>query len=456
MDKIVKRSRRLKGEVVLPGDRSISHQAAILAAISEGESLIRNFSDSLECRKTLDCLRLLGVACELEGRDLKIAGVGRDGLTAPSQPLDAGNSDTTMYLLAAILAPQPFSCEIEGGSYLQRRSPEEVIDPLIQMGANIVHPEGAGAPLNITGGPLIGIHYSLPFPSALTKSAILLAGLYAEGETTVMEKIPTRDHTERLLKCFGVELGTVSLDQRDKRAESRDDLSYRLRKAQSINETEFKGMNIVISKPEVLSGREIQIPNDFSVAAPFIAAATVLTNSNVNFPNLSLNPSRAGFLELLKRMGGNVTIRERREVCEEPLAHVSIRTAGLKSRRVGGSLIANLLDEIPVLAVMATQAEGTTVIRGAQGLRTKETDRIKAIYANLRKMGARVGELEDGLVIEGKASLEGAEIDTAGDHLIAMAFAIAGLVAQGETVIKDAECVEKSFPGFWDNLENLI
>ncbi|TET68233.1 MAG: 3-phosphoshikimate 1-carboxyvinyltransferase, partial [Candidatus Zixiibacteriota bacterium] len=212
MDKIVKRSRRLKGEVVLPGDRSISHQAAILAAISEGESLIRNFSDSLECRKTLDCLQLLGVPCELEGRDLKIAGVGRDGLTAPSQPLDAGNSDTTMYLLAAILAPQSFSCEIEGGSYLQRRSPEEVIDPLIQMGANIVHPEGAGAPLNITGGPLIGIHYSLPFPSALTKSAILLAGLYAEGETTVMEKIPTRDQTERLLQCFGVERGPVSLD----------------------------------------------------------------------------------------------------------------------------------------------------------------------------------------------------------------------------------------------------
>lgn len=456
MDKVVKRSRRLKGELTLPGDRAISHRAAIVAAISEGESLIRNYSGCLDCRRTLECLRLLGVPCEQEESNLRITGVGREGLTPPTEALGAGDSESTMYLLAAILAGQSFSCEIDGGVFLRRRPPGEVIDPLIQMGADIDHPEDAGAPLRITGGPLVGIHYSLPFPSTLTKSAILLAGLYAEGETTVMEKIPTRDHTERLLRSFGVELGTLSLDQRDKRAETRDDLSYRLRKAQSINETEFRGMNIVINRPEVLSGREIEIPNDFSAAAPFIAAASILKNSNIGFPNLSLNPSRAGFLELLKRMGGNVTIRDKREVCEEPLANVSIRTAGLKSRRVGGSLIANLLDEIPVLAVVASQAEGTTVIRGAQGLRTKQTDRLKATYTNLRKMGARVGELEDGLVIEGKAALEGTEIDTAGDHIITMAFAVAGLVAQGETLIRDAECVEKSFPGFWDNLESLV
>src|SRR5438876_2869504 len=420
----IRPAKRLAGSVRVPGDKSISHRYAMLAAIAEGPSEVHYFSSSADCRSTLACLEKLGAKIERKDETLTIQGGGLKGLRQPSGRLDAGNSGSTMRMLGGILAGQSFRSVIEGDASLSRRPMERVVEPLALMGARIRTAEGGLPPLEIEGGELRALRYELPVPSAQVKSAVLLAGLYAGGQTEVVEPLPTRDHTEIALEQMGAEIGR-------------------------------HGQTIAVRGPARLEGRKLYVPGDISSAAFFIAAALVVPESNLVITNVGLNPTRTALLDLLVPLGGRIKVLNVEMINGELLGDLHVESSALEGGEVPPEAVPGLIDELPVLAVLGTQAERGLSFRGAQELRVKETDRVRALAENLRRMGAEVEEFPDGLRVAGKQRLRGAEIDSYGDHRIAMAFAVAGLVAEGTTVIHDSGCVDISFLGFFQELARV-
>jgi 3-phosphoshikimate 1-carboxyvinyltransferase len=434
---IIRPAKRIRGRLEMPGDKSISHRAAMLAALAQGTSRITNFADSEDCAATLHCLSALGVPIDRDGKDVLVTGGGLRGLRAPAAPLDCANSGTTMRLLAGLLTFQNFTSTLTGDSSLRSRPMQRIIDPLRMMGAEIESKDGR-APLVIHGrNSLQPIEYELPVASAQTKSCILLAGLGASGRTKVIEHVPTRDHTERMLRWFG-----LTVESGDAR-----------REGESF---------VAISTPPGLSARDVQIPGDVSSAAYFAAAAALLEDSELEIANVGLNPSRTLFLSYLKLLGFDVHSESSLEVSNEPAG--TVRVNGLSAmkrkssiqRTIDGTIVAGLIDELPLLAVVGSQIDGGLEIRDARELRVKESDRIAATVGGLSAMGARVEEFEDGLRVSGPTALCGASIDSRGDHRIAMAFTVAGLIARGETEIKDAGCVAVSFPKFFNLIDAVI
>ena len=413
----------LVGEVTLPADKSIAHRSALISAISDGTSRIVGYPNSADPQSTLSCLKALGVEITNESEDLVVHGKGLRGMRAPSGDLDCGNSGTTMRLLAGMLAGQPFDSRLFGDASLSKRPMQRIIDPLQLMGANLSSTNGR-PPLGITASTgLKGIRYPLPVASAQVKSCVLLAGLYAEGDTTVVESRATRDHTERMLGLSRVHMGDDTV--------------------------------ISVRGGKVLPARVWSIPADFSAAAFFLVAGSVLDGSLIRMPRVGLNPTRTGLMDVLRAMGADIRIENERDFGGEPIGDVVVKSAPLSGVRIDGDMIPNLIDEIPVLCVAATAADGVTEIRDAEELRHKESDRIAAVAAGLRSMGAQVEEYPDGLAIEGGHPLKGARIATHHDHRIAMAFAIAAQMARGETIIEDADVASVSFPTFYETLEKL-
>jgi len=428
--KTIRPARTITGAAAMPGDKSISHRYAILAALAEGPSEIRNYSTAEDCQRTLDCLRRLGVAVEAGPERVAISGVGLEGFRRPRRTLDAGNSGTTMRLLAGVLAGQPFRSSITGDGSLRRRPMRRVIEPLAEMGARIRAREGEFAPLEIQGGKLRPIDYTLPVPSAQVKSAILLAGLMAEGVTSVTEPVRTRDHLEVALG----ELGAM---------------------------VERHGRTVRVHGRPRLEGRSLAVPGDLSSAAFFLAAAILLPESNLLLAGAGLNPTRTAVLDLLASMGASISLVNLRMEHGELIGDIAARPASggrLAGGLIAGEAVPGMIDELPMLAALGPYTEHGIEIRDARELRAKESDRIALLGKNLLRMGAKVEEFPDGLRVAGfsAGTLKGAEIDPGGDHRIAMAFAIAALGARGETVIRDAECVGVSFPNFFDLLERLV
>jgi 3-phosphoshikimate 1-carboxyvinyltransferase len=411
----------------VPGDKSISHRYAMLAAIAEGPSDITNFSAAADCRSTLNCLSRLGVKIEAKDGHVRIAGAGLAGLRKSRRSLDAGNSGTTMRLLTGILAGQEFRSKIDGDASLRSRPMRRVMDPLIKMGAKIHSRDGGYAPIEIEGTRLSPIEYSLPVPSAQVKSAVLLAGLFADGVTSVIEPVRTRDHTELALAEFGVRL-------------------------------DHDGNSIRIHGQPRLSGRALAVPGDLSSAVFFLAAAMVLAESSIVVHNVGLNPTRSSVLDVLTSMGAAIGLVSVRSAHGELVGDVAIRHEPLKGGVLEGDAIAQLIDELPAIAVLGPYTEQGIEIRNAAELRVKETDRIATLAENLRRMGAKVEERPDGLTVAGRSAgrLHGAEIEPHGDHRMAMAFAVAALGAEGDTTIKDAECAAVSYPEFFSTLERLV
>ncbi len=419
----------LKGKIALPGDKSISHRAAMFAAMASGQSRIENYAASEDCASTLECLSALGVNISRDGSTVMIDGAGENGFKQPSSDLDCGNSGTTMRLMAGILAGKGVECVMTGDASLSRRPMRRVVDPLAQMGAEIETEDGH-APLKIKGGKkLTGIEYKLPVASAQVKSCVLLAGVNAEGTTTVIESAPTRDHTERMLEQFGVSVGV---------------------------ETDGAARRISVNGGSLLQGTSLRVPGDISAAAFFLVAGAIIEGSQLYLPFVGLNPTRAAVLDVLRQAGAKMSITEHDTGKGEPVGDIEIEgsgTAELTKERIviEGDVVANLVDEVPILAILGTQLEGGLEVCDAAELRVKETDRIDAVVQNLRKMGADIEEREDGFLVR-RSLLQGAEVDSFGDHRIAMAFAVAGLAAQGETVINGAECAAVSFPDFFEQL----
>ena len=422
--KRIKPAQGLTGAVQFPGDKSISHRYAMLGAIAEGASEIHFFSTSADCQSTLSCLKQLAVKIERKENVVTIQGAGLGGLQPARQPLNAGNSGSTMRMLAGILAGQPFRSVMTGDASLSRRPMKRVADPLRQMGARITLQEGGLPPLEIEGGSLKPIRYEMPVASAQVKSAILLAGLLAEGETEVIEKVRTRDHTEIALEQMGADIG------RHQRT-------------------------IAIRGRGRLEGRKFHVPGDFSSAAFFIIAALITPHSNLTLHNVGLNPTRTGVLDVLVPMGGRVSVINLEMMNGELIGDLHIEASKLAGGEIPESAVPGLIDELPVLAVLGTQTGQGITFRGAAELRAKESDRLAAVAENLKRMGAEVEEFPDGLRVAGRQTLRGAEIDPRDDHRIAMAFAVAGLVAQGETQIKNSSCVDISFPDFFHTLARV-
>jgi 3-phosphoshikimate 1-carboxyvinyltransferase len=431
----IRPARRLKGRPSIPGDKSLSHRSAIIAALAEGISQISDFSTSRDCASTLLCLRELGVSIEQSGNSLRVEGVGKVGFRAPNEQLDCGNSGSTMRMLAGVLAGQNFSSTLIGDGSLRCRPMERIIEPLEMMGAHI-ESLGGKLPLRIAGTrPLRAIRYEMPVASAQVKSCVLLAGIQAEGRTVVIETLgPTRDHTERMLTWFGVPVDRVD-----------------------------ESAGIEIQGPVSFAARDVNIPGDISSAAFLIAGAALLPGSQLEIEGVGLNPTRTQFISTLQSLGLDVRITEIHEKCNEPVGNIRVSGgsfpklgAPVKSNSVRGGSIPQLIDELPLLAVVGTQLSGGIEIRDAAELRFKETDRIATTVKNLRMMGVGVEEFADGLAVAGPASLRGAELDSFGDHRIAMAFTIAALLADGESEIAGAECVEISFPEFFESLESVV
>ena len=430
MKRSVRPAKSLKGEVTVPGDKSISHRSVMIGGIAEGITEIENFSNGEDCWRTVSAMQALGVKIEEAEGLLRVHGVGLHGLRPPEGEIDAGNAGTMMRLMSGILAGQRFESVLTGDEYLRRRPMRRIIEPLREMGAEIAGMEDEYPPLTIRGGGLEPIRYDMPISSAQVKSCILFAGLYAQGRTAVIERAASRDHTERMLRAAGATVERSTL-------------------------RDHEGAAVSVEGEPSLAAQKIVVPGDLSAAAFFLVAAALIPKSEVVLRNVGLNPSRRGVVDILRRMGARVEVENERSVCGEPMGDLIVRGSSLKRVRIAGDIIPNVLDEIPVLAVAATQVPGEVVIRDAADLRAKETDRITAVVENLRRMGAKVGEMPDGLIVEGGYVLKGAEIDSFGDHRIAMAFAIAGLLAQDEVVIDGAEWVDTSFPGFFDVLESL-
>ena len=426
---IVRPARTIRGSVELPGDKSISHRYGMLAGIAEGPSRIENYSTGADCASTLGCMGALGVKWERTSGGQNVIEVQGRGvvLAASATPLDCGNSGSTMRMLSGILAGQSFTSEMVGDESLSRRPMERVIQPLSAMGAQIESQQGK-PPLRITGRRLKSINYKMPVASAQVKSCLLFAGLFADGETRVEESVRTRDHGEVALRAFGAEVQHRSLGS---------------------------GSEVRIGGGQRLRGVEARIPGDLSSAAFFLGAAALFPGSRLTIPNLLMNPTRARLLDILMQMGLKISVIQLEEVQGEMVGSLEIEGAKLKQATIAGPDSAALIDEIPVLAAIAPFSEQGLEVRDARELRVKESDRITSIVTNLRKMGAEVEEREDGLRVPGGQTLRGAELDSFGDHRIAMAFAVAALRARGETLIQGAESAAISYPAFFETLRGL-
>jgi 3-phosphoshikimate 1-carboxyvinyltransferase len=415
----------LRGRTRVPGDKSISHRTLLLGCLADGHSEIRGFLPSADCLATLDCVRALGI--DVEGHDadtLTIHGRGLHGLEKPPGPLDCVRSGTTMRLLAGILVGQPFGTVLTGAPQLLRRPMERIARPLRQMGADVATTDGH-APLTIRRSALHGREHTLPVASAQVKSAILLAGLYADGPTVVRQPGPARDHTELMLAAMGADI-------------------------------EVSGLDVTLTLgPAPLKPLELTVPGDISSAAFLLVAALLLPGSEVTVEGLGINTTRTGLLDVLDSMGARIAVDSRPRQGGEPMADVTARASDLHAAQVSGNTVVRMIDEFPLLAVAATQARGATVVRDAAELRVKETDRIAVIASELQKMGASIEPQPDGFAGRGPTPLRGAVVDSYGDHRIAMALAVAGLVASGKTTVRNASCIADSFPGFVETLQHI-
>lgn len=421
----------LKGTVSVPGDKSISHRCIMFGSIANGTTEIHNFLKGADCLSTIRCFQSMGINIEETDHTITVHGKGLHGLSAPLNILDVGNSGTTTRLLSGILAGQKFESKLSGDESLNSRPMKRIIEPLTMMGANISSILRNGcAPLYIAPGNLHGIHYDSPVSSAQVKSCILLAGLYAEGETSVTEPSLSRNHTELMLKEFGADIRTLH----------------------SLSGTEATAY---IKPYPKLYGQKIVVPGDISSAAYFIAAGLIVPDSEILIEHVGINPTRSGILKVCEDMGGDITLLNERCEAGEKIADILVRTSSLHGITIEGDIIPTLIDEIPIIAVMAAVADGTTVIKDAAELKVKETDRIETVTDNLKAMGCNVTPTEDGMIITG-GTLHGASIHTLLDHRIAMAFSIAALVADGTTKILDSKCVDVSYPTFYDTFEQLL
>ena len=423
---IIKRANSMKGELTVPGDKSISHRGIMFGAIAEGTTELEGFLDGADCRSTISCFRQMGIEISQDHDRVQIHGKGLYGLRQPKDMLDAGNSGTTVRLISGILAGQPFTTQLTGDASIQKRPMKRIMTPLSLMGASIRSLAGNDcAPLEIHGGSLVPIHYDSPVASAQVKSCVLLAGLYAEGQTSVTEPVPSRDHTELMLSGFGAEI------------------------------TSRERTATVTGHPRLI-GQHITIPGDISSAAYFIAAGLICPNSDLYIRNVNMNPTRAGILTVAKQMGGKITLENQRVVSGEEVCDIHVVSSDLHGTQIDRELIPSLIDEIPVIAVMAAFAEGTTVIKDAQELKVKESNRIDSVTENLNAMGGDAIPTEDGMIIHGGRPLHGARILTRSDHRIAMSFAIAGLAADGETTFDDPGCIDISYPTFFETLRSVM
>nr|WP_195455192.1 3-phosphoshikimate 1-carboxyvinyltransferase [Ruminococcus sp. 1001713B170207_170306_F5] len=420
----IKKVNKLNGTLAIPGDKSISHRAVMFGSLAEETTRITNFLEGADCLSTISCFRKMGINIENNNGEILVRGKGLHGLTAPDDVLDVGNSGTTTRLISGILAGQDFISELTGDASIRKRPMKRIMTPLSQMGADIVSLNGNGcAPLKISGKKLQAIHYDSPVASAQVKSCVLLAGLYADGITSVTEPVLSRNHTEIMLNYFGADVTS-------------------------------EGTTASVKPDPSLYGREILVPGDISSAAYFIAAGLLVPNSEILLKNVGTNPTRDGILRVCKAMGADITLlNETKE--GEPTADLLIRSSSLHGTTVGGAIIPTLIDELPMIAVMAAFAEGTTVIRDAAELRVKESDRIQVMTENLQKMGADIQATDDGMIINGGKPLHGAEIDSHLDHRVAMSFAVAGLLCDGPLMIRNGECVNISYPEFYSDLYSL-
>ena len=421
----ITKSHGLRGELTIPGDKSISHRGIMLGAISRGTTEITNFLQGADCLSTISCFQKMGIPIENKGSLVRIQGKGLHGLKEPQSVLDAGNSGTTTRLLSGILCGQDFSCQLTGDDSIQKRPMERIMKPLRQMGADIRSLKDNGcAPLSITGRKLHAVDYLSPVASAQVKSCVLLAGLYADGPTSVTEPFLSRDHTERMLAYFGAKVSSLET-------------------------------TATVQPEPLLEGRQIEVPGDISSAAYFIAAALIVPGSEILLKNVGVNPTRDGILRVCRQMGADITLVNERLVSQEPVADLLIRSSDLKGTVIEGSLIPTLIDEIPIIAILAAFADGVTTIRDAGELKVKESNRIDAMVTELSKMGADIQGTDDGMIIKGGAPLSGAAIDSRLDHRIAMSFATAGLAAEGTTTILQDSCIAISYPDFFRDLASL-
>ena len=428
MNRIINKASNLNGTITVPGDKSISHRSIMLGALSKGTTHISGFLTGEDCLSTVSCFRKMGIDIEINDTNVTVNGKGLYGLSKPNETLYVGNSGTTLRLMTGILSAQDFSCDITGDESIQKRPMDRVSIPLSLMGANISGTDKNGklcAPLHIDGSKLNAIEYKLPVASAQVKSAILLAAMYAKGETTVIEPEPTRDHTEIMLNYLGANIKHV-------------------------------GNRIICTPVPELYAHDITVPADISSAAYFITAGLICPDSVITIKNVGVNPTRTGITDIYLKMGADITFSNEMTVCGEATADITVRYSKLKGTVIGGDIIPRLIDEIPIIAVAACFAQGTTIIKDAQELKVKESNRIKTVVEELTKMGADIKETDDGMIINGTGSLKGAVTESHNDHRIAMACAIAGLMAEEKTQINDSQCVDISFPGYFELLESLM
>lgn len=423
---IFTRKQSLHGCLTVPGDKSISHRSIMLGALAEGTTEVHGFLQGADCLSSISCFEKMGVQIENQGDIVRIHGLGLHNLHAPSVTLDVGNSGTTTRLMSGILAAQSFTSLVDGDASIRKRPMKRIITPLTQMGASITSlNQNDCAPLRIEGKPLHGIHYQSPVASAQVKSAILLAGLYADGETSVTEPYVSRNHTELMFEAFGVPVHR-------------------------------EGTTVTIRPIDSLNAQKILVPGDISSAAYFLVAGLITPNSELVIRNVGINPTRDGILDVCRAMGADITLERVSDTIGEPTADIRVRTSALHSTVIEGAVIPKLIDELPIIAVLACFAEGTTVIRDAQELKVKESNRIDVMVHSLSAMGADIEATDDGMIIHGGKPLHGAVIDSNLDHRIAMSFAIAGINADGETEIQGSECVNISYPNFYSDLERLL
>ena len=415
----------LRGELEIPGDKSISHRAIMFGSLANGTTEVTHFLQGADCLSTISCFQKLGIHIDNTTDKILIHGKGLHGLSAPTDILDCGNSGTTTRLISGILSGQNFTSTLTGDASIQKRPMKRIMDPLHQMGADItsVHNNNC-APLTIKGSKLQGIHYHSPIASAQIKSAILLAGLYADGETRVTEPYVSRNHSEIMLSHFGADIKT-------------------------------EGTTAIIQPKPMLVGQKISVPGDISSAAYFIAAGLLVPGSEIILKNVGINPTRDGILRVAKDMGGNIELLNINTDNGEPTADLLVKFSALHGTTIGGEIIPTLIDEIPIIAIMAAFARGTTIIKDAAELKVKESNRIQVMVDNLKSMGADIESTEDGMIIHGGKDLHGAIIDSHMDHRIAMSFAIASLLADGHMTILDKNCVDISFPTFYQDLNRL-
>ncbi|MBQ7265786.1 MAG: 3-phosphoshikimate 1-carboxyvinyltransferase [Firmicutes bacterium] len=425
MNITVSTAKNINKTLAVPGDKSISHRAVMFGALAKGTTEIKGFLMGEDCLSTIDCFRKLGIEIEVEDECVRVCGKGLRGLKAPSEALYVGNSGTTIRLITGILAAQNFDTRISGDESICKRPMNRVIAPLSKMGANIESTNNGYAPLNIKGSQLKAIDYTLPVASAQVKSSVILAGLFAQGQTIVREPAPSRDHTEIMLNYFGANIK---------------------------NE---KG--VIVSAPvEELYAKPIDVPGDISSAAFFMVAGLIVPGSEIVIKNVGINKTRTGIIDALKQMGGDISVENERNTTGEPIGDIRVRYSELKAITLEGDIIPRMIDEIPVFVVAALCAEGTTVIRDATELKVKESNRIVTMIEELGKMGAELSETEDGMIISGKQKLKGNTVYSHLDHRVAMSCAVAALIAEGTTTITEAECVNISFPDFFEVLNKAV